>query len=47
MRRRLWGASTRAGVCIAKSDADGYHEHCRIELALANRVGANRAAARR
>jgi hypothetical protein len=41
----MWGASARAGVCINKSDAKGYREHCRDELALADRVGAERAAA--
>ena len=45
VRRRMWGASARAGVCINKSDATGYREHCRAELALADRVGAERTAA--
>jgi tetratricopeptide (TPR) repeat protein len=45
VRRRMWGASARAGVCIHKGDAAGYRESCRIELALADMVGAERSAA--
>jgi tetratricopeptide (TPR) repeat protein len=45
LRRRMWGASARAGVCIHRGDAAGYREASRIELALAERAGAERAAA--
>jgi predicted ATPase/class 3 adenylate cyclase len=45
VRRRMWGASARAGVCINKSDAVGYRENCRAELALADMIGAERTAA--
>jgi predicted ATPase/class 3 adenylate cyclase len=45
VRRRMWGASARAGVCIHRGDAAGYRESCRIELALADMIGAERTAA--
>ena len=45
VRRRMWGASARAGVCINRSDAAGYRENCRTELALADMLGAERTAA--
>jgi len=45
VRRRMWGASARAGVCINKSDAAGYRENCRAELALADMIGAERTSA--
>lgn len=45
VRRRMWSASARAGVCIHKGDAAGYRESCHIELALADTIGAERNAA--
>jgi hypothetical protein len=44
-RRRLWGASARAGVCIHLGDAAGYRAAGRREIVLADQAGATRAAA--
>jgi predicted ATPase/DNA-binding winged helix-turn-helix (wHTH) protein len=44
-RRRMWGSSARAGVCIHLGDAEGYRAASRSELALAIEAGAVRAAA--
>lgn len=45
LRRRMWGASAAAGVAIHRGDAAGYRAASRTELALAERAGAERAAA--
>ncbi|MEP7057536.1 MAG: winged helix-turn-helix domain-containing protein [Caldimonas sp.] len=45
LRRRMWGASALAGVCIHRDDAAGYRAASRRELELADRAGADRAAA--
>ena len=45
VRRLMWGASAAAGVCIHQNDARGYRSASRLELVLAERAGADRAAA--
>ena len=45
LRRLMWGASAKAGVCIHQGDASGYREASREELSFAERAGADRAAA--
>ena len=45
LKRLMWGASVVAGVCIHQGDARGYRDASRLELAYAERAGAERAAA--
>lgn len=45
VRRRMWGASAAAGVAIHRGDAAAYRSASRTELDLAERAGADRAAA--
>jgi len=45
LRRRMWGASAAAGVAIHRGDAAAYRRASRAELDLAERAGAERAAA--
>ena len=45
VRRRMWGASAAAGVAIHRGDAAAYRSASRTELDLAERAGAERAAA--
>lgn len=45
VRQRMSRASALAGVCIHRGDAVGYREASRMELDLAERAGAERAAA--
>lgn len=45
LRRRMWGASAAAGVAIHRGDAAAYRCASRTELDLAERAGAERAAA--
>lgn len=45
LRRLMWSASARSGVCIHKGDALGYRQASRQELQLAERAGADRVAA--
>lgn len=45
LRRLMWGAAARGGVCIHRGDAAGYRKATRTELALADQAGAERAAA--
>lgn len=45
VRRLMWGAAAAAGVCSHQNDANGYRAASRLELALAERLGADRAAA--
>ena len=44
-RHRMWAAAARSGLCIYRGDAEGYRSSTRIELALAEEAGAERAAA--
>lgn len=45
LRRRMWGASAWAGVCIHRGDAAGYRQASRLELEIADEAGAERSAA--
>lgn len=45
VRRLMWGAAAAAGVCSHQSDASGYRAASQRELVLAERLGADRAAA--
>ena len=45
LRRLMWAAAARGGVCIHRGDAAGYRQATRTELALADQAGAERAAA--